>query len=309
MRRPLIRYLTAALPAGAACLGLWWCWPSLGDPLGHLPRPSGPARLVEETGARTDGRTVRRVALDAGALGTVRLVLSLPDPAPPRRLPVLFVLGGLRGGGAGAIDRIADPGGNALVGFDYPIDRGIRGLGFLLEAPTLRRQVFAVPGQAVAALDWLRTQPWADSGRVTPVGVSLGALFLPAVLRLDAKAARLAVFAYGGADLGLLARNALADVAPRWLHPAIAPLARLALRPVEPAEHVPHLDGEFLAVGSAEPDAMVPAASARALERLLPDPKTVLHLPGGHVRRTGTILPEMERAVRAWLVERGAATP
>lgn len=308
MRRPLLACLAAAPLAAAAVVALWWCWPALGDPLGHLPRPSGPPRVIADDGARAEGRLIRRVALDAGALGTVRLAISLPDPPPPGRLPVLFVLGGLRGG-AGAVERIPDPGANALVGFDYPIDRGRRGLGFLIEAPRLRRQVFAVPGQAAAALAWLRAQPWADAARVTPVGISLGALFLPAVLRVDSDGGRLAVFGYGGADLGLLAANALADDAPRWLLPAVAPLARLALRPVEPAEHLPHLAGEFLAVASAAPDSMVPEAAARALERLLPQPKTVLHLPGGHVRRAGDVLPELTRVVRAWLAARDAALP
>lgn len=308
MRRAWRGALAAAPAAAAAAVALWWCWPSLGDPLGHLPRPDGPVRLVAEETARAGGRVIRRVVLDAGALGIVRLQISLPESPGRARLPVLFVLGGLRGG-AGAIADVPAPGDNALVGYDYPIDRAIRGLGWLAAAPRLRAQVFAVPGQAAAALAWLRAQPWADAARVTPVGVSLGALFLPAALRIDPRGARLAVFAYGGADLGLLALHAMADEVPSWLLPAVAPLARLALRPVEPAEHAPHLRGEFLAVASAQADAMVPAASARALERLLPEPKTVLHLPGGHVRRTGAVLPEVARAVRAWLVARDAALP
>jgi hypothetical protein len=54
---------------------------------------------------------------------------------------------------------------------------------------------------------------------------------------------------------------------------------------------------------------MVPEPAARALERLLPQPKTVLHLPGGHVRRAGDVLPELTRVVRAWLAARDAALP
>ena len=86
----------ALAPLAAA---LWWCWPSLGDPLSHLPVATAPLRAVEETVERAEGRLVRRLTLDAGALGRARLAISLPEPisgdAPVVALPVLFVMGGL----------------------------------------------------------------------------------------------------------------------------------------------------------------------------------------------------------------------
>lgn len=304
----------ALAPLAAA---LWWCWPSLGDPLSHLPVATAPLRAVEETVERAEGRLVRRLTLDAGALGRARLAISLPEPisgdAPVVALPVLFVMGGL-GAGEGAIRHAAEPGANAVVGFGYPIPRRAgHGPALLPRVPELRRQVFVVPGLAAAALAWVRAQPWADPARVTPVGVSLGALFMPAVLRLDrahgAKAGP-TVLAYGGADIALLAANwARLPPALDWIRPAIGHLAALGLRPVEPAEHLRSLAGEFLVLIGGERDALVPLASAQLFAELTPEPKTVKRLPGGHIGGETDATRRTVEEVRVWLVARGAASP
>lgn len=301
--------------AGLAALGAaaWWAWPALGDPLGHLPVPATPLRATEEGVERADGRSIRRVTLDAGSLGRARLAISLPDPPPPGRLPVLFVMGGLRTG-ENAIRHVERPGANVLVAFGYPIDRRAgRGFGLVLNAAALRAQVFATPGVASAALAWARSQPWADPERVTPVGVSLGAIFLPAVLRLDRRAGAApgpAVLAYGGAGAGTLAAHWLAGTPVLGIAaPLLGPVVGLGLAPLDPAAHLPRLGGEFLVLSGGEGDALVPAAAARRLADLTPEPKTVRRLPGGHVGGEAEVTRRLVAELRAWLEKKGAAAP
>jgi hypothetical protein len=301
----------AALAALAAAA--WWAWPALGDPLGHLPVPAGPLRAMEEGMERADGRVIRRVALDAGPLGQARLAISLPDPPPPGRLPVLFVMGGLRTG-ENAVRHVERPGANVLVAFGYPIDRRAgRGFGLVLNAAALRAQLFATPGVAAAALAWVRAQAWADPERVTPVGVSLGAIFLPAVLRLDRRAGAapgLAVLAYGGAGAGTLAAHWLAGTPVRGIAaPLLGPALGLGLAPLDPAAHLPGLGGEFLVLSGSGDDALVPAAAARRLAELAPEPKTVRRLPGGHVGGETEVTRRLVAELGAWLREKGAAAP
>jgi hypothetical protein len=295
----------AALPAAAAA-ALWWCWPSLGDPLSHLPVADAPLAVALESEERDGGRVWRRLAVDGGRLGRARLLVSLPDPPPAGPVPVQFVLGGLRTG-ENSIRHVARPGGNALVGFGYPIERRPGNiLAIAAKAPRLRAQVFATPGLAAAALAWTRGQGWADPARVTPVGVSLGAIFLPAVLRLDRAgggAVGPAVMAYGGAGLDLLAAHWLG--APRPL----GWLAALGLAPAAPEAHLPLLAGPFLVVGGEGWDALVPREAALRLVALTPPPKTVLILPGGHVGGETEVTRRLAEAAGAWLAERAALLP
>ena len=311
MIRRIIAALAAFVALAATAAVAWFLWPSIGAPLSHLPVPAAGLTLLDEQSERKDGRVLRRLVLDTGAPGELRIAVSLPDPLPPTPLPVMFVMGGLRTG-QNSIRHVEQPGQNALVGFDYPIDRRAgRGLRLLPRLPQLRAQVFATPGQAVAALDWVRAQPWADRRRITPIGVSLGALFLPAVLRLDQSrgaAPSLAVIAYGGADIAVMAPRLLRGVNAA-VRPLLIRLGAASLRPVEPAEHLPHIRGEFLLLASTDLDAMVPEAAARLAERLTPEPKTIVHLPGGHVGGETEVTRRLVVALRAWLEQRGAASP
>lgn len=311
MIRRILNAFAAAIVLATMAAAAWFVWPSFGDPMLWLPSPSGLASISEERIERRDGRELRRLVLDAGALGLVRITVSLPDPLPAHRVPVLFILGGLRTG-QHSIRHVDSPGGNALVGFDYPLQRRVgSGLGLLLRLPELRNQVFVAPGQAVAVLDWLRAQAWADPKRITPIGVSLGAMFLPAALRLDQSrpdGSSLAVLAYGGADIVLMAPRLLSSV-HEDLRPLLVWLGAASLRPVDPAVHLPHLRGEFLLLAGTGEDAMVPEDAAQLMERLTPEPKTIIRLPGGHVGGETEVTRRLVTALRAWLDQRRLTDP
>jgi pimeloyl-ACP methyl ester carboxylesterase len=241
------------------------------------------------------------------------LAISLPEPRPAEKLPVVMVLGGLATG-ENNIRHIARGGANAIVGYDWPIPTRLpQGWELLLQAPDLYDRALRVPGQIAAALEWLAGQDWADPARVSVLGFSLGTLAAPAAERL-AQARGLSIgwtaLAYGGSPVGaLLASNPF--LKPRWAAPCLAFAADLLFRPVEPAEHLPFLRGRFLLVGGSN-DAFVPAAAAQRMRDLTPEPKTVVLLEGGHMgvgANQLALLEEIILVTRTWLVEQQAINP
>lgn len=312
MRRATL-VLGSILLAVALVLAATAAWLHRGDPLAALPRDTPSAlAVVEERREPAKGRTLVHVALEGESVGLVRLVASLPDPLPPGRVPVVIVLGGLRGG-ANSVRRIAgvaDPGPNAIIGYDWPLPRDPSIGEIVRRLPELRRSVLSVPGQVDAILAWAAQRPWADAERVTVLGFSLGALVAPAAQRLAQErgaAIRWTALAYGGAPIGaVIAGHPKAG--PAWLRPALGRAADLLLRPIEPSLHLPHLRGRFLVMGAASDHLIAPAAAARMAE-LTPEPRTVVRIEGDHMgigRERAKLLTRVVAETRAWLVEEGA---
>lgn len=280
------------------------------DPLAALPRAEGPAAALESRTRRLEARTLLHQSLEAPAVGRIHLTISLPHPLPEGPLPIVVVLGGL-GGGEENIRPVRAPGNNALVGYDWPTGTRLpRGIGLFLSAPEFLDQVLGMPGQVAAGIDWVASQPWADGARISVLGYSLGALAAPAVQRLtaeDGNPVGWTVLAYGGSGLGeLMAHHP--RLRPDWARPMIGWLTGLLLRPIEPAEHLPHLKGRFLVI-SGKDDSFVPARSSSRLQALTPQPKTVVVLEGGHMGMgpgQERLLADIIRVSRDWLTGAGA---
>jgi len=310
-RVALVAALVAAVGAG---LG----WLLTRDPLRWLPAPAGPVVLAAGASGQP-GATRLELTLDDPAVGPVRLSVRLPSPLPepgsqsgagagvPRPLPVLLVVSGLASG-AETLALIPPTPGVALVGYHWPFAWPLpEGLALLQQAPALYRQALAVPGQLAAALLWLRDQPWADGGRVTLVGISLGGLVAPAAQRLAAArgaAPGWTVLGYAGAPLAaVIGQHPAVRRLP--LGPLLAEGLGLALRPLEPALHLPHLTGHFLLIGATDDLLVSPAAFERYLERLQGE-RRVVRVAGPHVAPDQeVVLSEVVAAVRRWLVEQG----
>ena len=226
-------------------------------------------------------------------------------------VPVLIILAGLKTGHR-TLSRLPECGANALVAYAYPYDRERwRHQSALRHGAVLWRMVHQVSDQLAALIEWVKRQPWCDTERVSIGGGSIGSIVLPMVLR-DAQArglaVRAAVFAYGGAG-----RLALAYLSLRRRSVVLAALAGLlafaCLRRLEPARHLPHLQGEFLVISSPD-DKLVPRRCAARFEALLPQPKHVIHLKGEHLTsHRPDLLASVVDATRQWLLERGAFNP
>lgn len=297
---------------GLAVLGVI-VWQNTRDPLAALPVASQPAVEIGRTDSQENGRVVSHVTLEAPPLGSIGFTMSLPEPLPQRRLPVVILLGGL-GKGRQHIRHIAQPGPNALIGYDWPVERlppgGLEAL--VLATPHLYREIMTAPGEIAALTAWLAQRPWADPERISLLGFSLGAFALPAAQRLvQQQGGRVAasIIAYGGAPIG----DVIADhpILPKdWPKELIRFVGNLAFRPVDPLIHLPYLEGRFLVLGGKE-DALIPAAAASRLQAAVPEPKTVLLFEGEHInmgdrRQAAELRDRIIAAGEAFLLEHGA---
>lgn len=282
----------------------WWA---------PLPRAAGATLLRSESNEPAEGRQVRHVLLEDASLGSISLSLSLPHPLPERPLPIVFVLGGLQTGQA-SIAHVREPGDNILVGYDWPIPRQLpSGAELAWKLLELRRSALVVPGQVAAAMGWVAAQPWADGERLSLLGFSLGAIAAPAIQRLAATEGvpiGWTVLGYGGTDLGLLVSEHPKVRRTRW-GATLGLLTGLLLRPLEPAEHLPHLAGRFLVIAGRN-DSLISERAAVRLRALTPEPKTVVLLEGDHLgvgRGQQELLERLIAEARSWLAAEGAVNP
>ena len=284
-----------------------------GDSLAALPQAAGRGIEVSHQAAHEDGRLIQQYTIQDSVLGPIGLVVSLPDPLPDRPLPIVVVLGGL-GTGLNTIRHLPAAGENVAVGYDWPIPRKLpRGVDFLRQGPELYDRVFRVPGQIASVVAWVAAQPWAQQDRISILGFSLGAVAAPAAQRLlEAQGLPIGwtVLAYGGANLGKLLQHH-PKVGPDWLRPLFGWLAEWLLRPLDPAEHLPHLSGRFLLIGGTD-DGLVPEESARLMQDLAPEPKEIVLLSGQHIgvgRNQTALLGQILEVTEDWLTEQGAVNP
>jgi dienelactone hydrolase len=299
-----------ALAAGAG-------WLRSRDPLAALPRQAEPPAVIEERRETWAGRTLLHVTLEDVSVGRVRFVVSLPDPVPRAPVPLVVVLGGLRGGSDSIreISRIAgDPGPNAFVGYDWPLPRRLPGgLELARRAPQLRGDVLSVPGQVDAIIRWAAERPWADGERVSLLGFSLGAFVAPATQRLaEERGARVGwtILGYAGAPIGAVVAGH-PGAGPAWLRPFLGAALDVLLHPVEPSHHLPHLGGTFLVLGTRS-DRLIAAAAGERMAALTPEPRTVVLLEGEHMgvgADKWRLLADVMDVSRAWLVDAGAIEP
>jgi surfactin synthase thioesterase subunit len=256
------------------------------------------------------GRKLEHVTLMGGVLGEIGIIISLPDPMPNKKMPVLMVLGGL-GTGDDNIREIKDAGDNVIVGYDWPIPvKFPQGNEFIKRAPALYERAMVIPGQVASAIGWLVQQPWADEKRLSILGYSLGALAAPAVANLaqhDGHPIGWTILAYGGAPLGdLFAANT--HMKPPELRKAVAPVIDILLHPLQPTKNLPNVTSHFLVLEGRE-DSLIPREARLRLRDAVPKPKDVKVFSGEHMG-VGTekqeLLDEIIKASREWLVQSGA---
>jgi hypothetical protein len=287
-------------------------WEYRRDPLLALPRPEHGLQAEPRALAVQDHRLVEHLTLPGSALGDINFSLSLPEPRPPKKLPVVLVLGGLVTG-ENSVLYIKDAGENVIVGYSWPIPTRLRGVGTILKAPDLYHSVMAIPGQVVSVLNWLVSQPWADPHRISLVGFSQGALAVPAAQDLAAQdGTRIGwtIIAYGGAPLGtVLAANP--HMKPVWLGHVLAPLIDLVFHCLEPTVHLPRLSGKFLVLEGRD-DRLIPQAARNFLQEAVPEPKTVISIEGNHMGvgpEKMALLQKIIKICQTWLIDNGAINP
>ena len=251
------------------------------------------------------------VVLHDKNLDTIRFTISLPKERGDKKLPLMFVLGGLEIGRQ-SLGYIKEHGHNAIISFEYPYspEYWYEGMS-MIEIAAIRRAVLLVPSQMLSVMKWVSNQEWADPERLSLLGYSFGALFVPAVQRY-AQANSLhiptTVIAYGGTNVYQLLMTNI-KIMPLWVRSVLGYLAAKAIWAIEPALHLPHLEGHFLIV-NGKYDTQIPESSWRELQKLTPPEKKIINLEADHMRPSRPELTARLVAIsRQWLLEKGAINP
>ena len=285
-------------------------WTSGRHPLAFLPPPEHRLEAERMSLPAQNNRLVEHIMLHGNELGDIAFTLSLPDPLPSKKLPVVLIMGG-HVTEADCIGYINEAGDNAIVGYAWPLPVRLHAVrDFILQAPGIYHRVMTIPGQVASALCWLIEQSWADTERLSLLGFSQGALAVPAVQDLaahDGIRIGWTIIAYGGAPLGaLLAANP--HLKPTWLRKALAPMVDLAFHSLEPTVHLPRLSGKFLVLEGCD-DSLIPEKARNRLREAAPEPKTVITFDGDHMGAGPDKMALLQKIIetsKTWLIENGA---
>jgi pimeloyl-ACP methyl ester carboxylesterase len=308
-----VLFLVGAILIGAGValwLSIWSPGALIRDPL-PLYRQASATVTADETGKR-DIQDVRLVDPDGNV---VSFSISLPkggfaDEAG-EKLPALVVISGFRSA-RDNLKYIPEPGPNAIISYDYPYNsQEWKAASLVGRIMIARRVAFRLPNDVAGLMAWIRRQHWADQGRISLAGVSLGAIALPVIRRRASATGQTdgpSVIAYGGVGLQTLTAANL-ELSPDWLRELAAWGISLALRPLEPATHLSEISGPFLLINGRD-DERLPAESIRRLHALTPEPKTVINVDGPHIDGNRLeIVENTVRLARVWLVSKGALNP
>jgi hypothetical protein len=222
-------------------LGVWVGLERARDPWTLLDQDIPAFHADEESPHTGEGcpgdRRCQNITLAARGQAPIRIALSLPADIPPDGVPVVVVLGGYRTGRR-ALKYVQDPGLNAVITYDYPLSKETWSEGsWIAKLVEGRAAMHAVPGQVLAVVRWARAQPWAESARISLVGYSLGALFVPVTYRVaQAHGETLGpgIIAFGGAHLYPMIRANL-HIEPEFARDLAAWFSSTALHRLEPA--------------------------------------------------------------------------
>lgn len=304
-----IAWAFLALFLTIAAAGAWW--------LADHARPRHD-EFIERRGTRVaaeieaevqeqGGFTSQTVHLrsDSGLRLDVRVLRPTADHEP---LPVIVLLAGHRTG-RDAVDLIGHPGRVVTVALDYPYHASteIRSrASFFRSIGAIQRALLDTPPAASVVLDWLTTQPWADTSRAELVGVSFGAPFVAVAGALDPRFRRV-WFIHGGAgNRGWIEHNLGEYVPQGWLRPLVASLVHLLAygNSFDTEEWVARIAPRPVVIIGARDDELLPAHKVEKLYAAALEPKELIWTDGGHVDpRRPDLIRELLDIVRGRLGE------
>ena len=288
-------------------------WERNRDPLSAIDQVSSNLIKLNETSFfdSTDSRVYKEIDLLSESTDTVKAIISFPENYQNKKYPLIVILGGLHIGRKN-FELIPDPGENILAIYLYPYspDYWYEG-NALYEMIRIRESILKVPAQVVEFMKWSRRQQWTDKNKISLLGYSFGALFLPATNRLSEKydvKPDGSVLAYGGVDLEMLLKTNF-KFKPKFIRGPLALFASTLIYPVEPALHVPFLKGDLFVI-NGRLDKQIPNKSWRKLHSLMPDPDSILILDEGHMHpRKPELTLKLVKLSRKWLENKVLINP
>jgi hypothetical protein len=232
----------------------------------------------------TEKRIYKEIRLLSEKTDTISALLSFPPGYKSQTLPLIHVLGGINIGREN-LRLIENPGSNIIVIFLYNYDMAEWETGTpFFEIPKIRSKALKTPAQICELQSWLLKQSWTDTNRVSLLGYSFGALFLPAAKNLAQKYSIKTgpcILAYGGADFNLLVKENL-RIKPNWLRTPFAGLLSTMIHTIDPINHAADIKGDFYLINGIR-DRQIPKQSWQLLHDLIPENKTIDLLDEGHM--------------------------
>ena len=279
------------------------------DPTAHfLERRSHLVAVREDPAEVIDGHWVRSVHLTAVSGLEVDLLLKRPladsghGAGTEVRRPLALILGGHKTG-RDAVRLIPDTRGTVIAALAYPYqgEHRVKGLRVIKYVPAIRSAVLDTPPAVMLALDYLLQQPGIDPSRVEAVGVSLGAPFMTIAGALDRRITRVWVVHGSGGSYGPLEVNLRRAIPFAPARAAVAGLAvSLVSGPRLAAERwAPKIAPRPFVMINARDDVQVPRALVERLYASAGEPKTIIWVPGGHVRSRAEVVRPLVDTVLA----------
>lgn len=275
----------AALALGAALLLLI---AAVRDPTPRfLERRSRLAAVREEPPEVVNGHWVQPVHLTAASGLEVSLLLKWPADGAAAPRPLILLLGGHRTG-RDAVRLVPDTRGTVVAALSYPYrgEHRLKGLAIVRHAPAIRRAVLDTPPAVMLALDYLLARPEVDRRRTEGVGVSLGAPFMVIAGALDPRLTRVWAIHGSGGSYGPLEANMRRAIPFAPARAAAAGLATLVIAGprLAPERWVARIAPRPFVMVNARDDERMPRPLVDRLFASAREPKSIVWVPGGHVR-------------------------
>lgn len=289
--------------AGGAVAGALLLASAFRDPTSRfMERRSHLVATREEPAEIIEGHWVQSVHLTAASGLEVDLLLKRPaadgsdgrGPVARGSRPLVLLLGG-HTTGREAVRLIPDTRGAVVAALSYPYrgEHRIKGLRVIRYVPAIRDAVLDTPPAVMLALDYLLTQPDVNARRVEGVGVSLGAPFVVIAGALDPRITRVWSIHGSGGSYGPIAHNLRRSIPFAPARAAVAGLATALISGprLAPERWVERISPRPFIMLNARDDVQLPRALVDRLYARAREPKSMIWLPGGHVRAR----PEMVR--------------
>src|SRR5688572_13005173 len=287
----LTTLVIAVVIAAGIAGGLWLSR----DPQPHmLSRRSSLAVVTEGPVVREGNHELRDVKLRALSGLEVELTIKrrMRDTNDHGRRPLAIVLGGHRTARS-AVQFIPDAGEMIVAALSYPYAGEPRpdALKFVRDIPNIRKAFLDTPPAIMLALDYLLAQPDVDPSWVEAVGVSLGGPFVTIAAALDERVSRVWVVHGSAGSYGPLEVSMRREIPVPGLRHAAAALSALIINPrMAPEKWVHRVAPRPFMMVNARDDERMPRKLVERLFESAGEPKSIVWLPGGHVRSSAAVL-------------------
>jgi hypothetical protein len=281
-----------------------------------LERRSHLVTATEGPAESVDGHWVQPVRVTAASGLVVDLLLKRPveadggarAPTTGARRPLIVLLGG-HNTGRNAVRLIPATRGAVIASLSYPYrgEHRVKGLQVVRHVPAIRDAVLDTPPAVMLALDYLLDRPDVDRQRVEGVGVSLGAPFMVIAGALDPRVTRVWAIHGSGGSYGPLERNLRRNIPSAAARAVVAGAASLLISGprLAPERWVGRIAPRPFVMLNARDDQRMPRALVERLYASARAPKTLIWVPGGHVRSR----PEVVRPLVDTVLARVMAAP